>query len=182
MRRDNDGAVSTSRGAPVRRLIRSFAWVGVDQVLSSLSSVIVAIAIARAAGAAGLGRYSVASGGGFGQPHNDYIRTYCDTGWLGIIGFWRSFVAAGVRSARLAVRGGDRQLHAGAGLLVLAFARTDNPMVNTAHFMIPLAIVIGLSDATYQKEREQRSRRAADPTLRAPASKPGTGARVLSRP
>jgi O-antigen/teichoic acid export membrane protein len=60
MRRGGGGAVSTSRGAPVRRHIRSFAWVGVDQLLSSLSNVVVAIAIARAAGTAGLGRYSVA--------------------------------------------------------------------------------------------------------------------------
>ena len=33
---------------------------------------------------------------GFGQPHNDYIRTYCDTGLLGTIGFWGFFLAAGV--------------------------------------------------------------------------------------
>jgi O-antigen/teichoic acid export membrane protein len=36
------------------------AWVGIDQVFASLSNVIVAIAIARSAGTAGLGRYSVA--------------------------------------------------------------------------------------------------------------------------
>jgi hypothetical protein len=113
------------------------------------------------------------SGGGFGQPHNDYIRTYCDTGWLGIIAFWGFFLAAGVRSAKQAVRGTDGQLHAAAGLLVLAFALfalTDNPMVYTAHFMTPLAIVLGLSDATYQRTREQRIRRAATQPAQAPAS------------
>jgi O-antigen ligase len=100
-------------------------------------------------------------GGGFGQPHNDYLRTYCDTGLAGTILFWGFFIAAGVRSARLAVRSTDRQLHAAAGLLVLAFilfALTDNPMVYTAHFMTPLAIVLGLSDATYQRKRGQRIR------------------------
>jgi O-antigen/teichoic acid export membrane protein len=41
--------------------VRSFAWVGLDQVFSALSNVVVAIAVSRAAGAGGLGRYSVAS-------------------------------------------------------------------------------------------------------------------------
>jgi O-antigen/teichoic acid export membrane protein len=40
--------------------IRSFAWVGFDQVFSALSNVIIAIAVTRASGAGGLGRYSVA--------------------------------------------------------------------------------------------------------------------------
>jgi len=123
------------------------------------------------------------SSGGFGQPHNDYIRTYCDSGWLGTFAFWGFFLAAGVRSARLAVRGANRRLHAAGGLLVVAFvlfALTDNPMVYTAHFMTPLAIVLGLSDATSQRVREQR-RRAAAPAPPAPASMAGTGARLLSR-
>jgi O-antigen ligase len=125
------------------------------------------------------------SGGGFGQPHNDYIRTYCDTGLLGAIGFWGFFLAAGVRSARLAVRGTDRRLHAAAGLLVLAFALfalTDNPMVYTAHFMTPLAIVLGLSDATYQRNRGKRADPAAVRGLGAPHSAPGEVAATLSSP
>jgi O-antigen/teichoic acid export membrane protein len=48
------------RIAKARDYARSFAWSGADQVLSSLSNVIIAIAIARAGGAAGLGRFSVA--------------------------------------------------------------------------------------------------------------------------
>ena len=120
------------------------------------------------------------SSGGFGQPHNDYLRTYCDTGLVGSILFWGFFLAAGVRSVMLAVRGPDRQLHAAAGLLVLAFvlfALTDNPMVYTAHFMTPLAIILGLSDATYQRKRVQERGRvaararltlASTPTVRVP--------------
>jgi O-antigen ligase len=104
------------------------------------------------------------SSGGFGQPHNDYLRTYCDTGLVGSILFWGFFLVAGVRSCMLAVKGPDRELHAGAGLLVLAlilFALTDNPMVYTAHFMTPLAAVLGLSDGTYQWRRAQGRARAA---------------------
>jgi hypothetical protein len=85
----------------------------------------------------------------------------------------------------LAVRGQDRQLHAGAGLLVLAlilFALTDNPMVYTAHFMTPLAIVLGLSDATYQRNRGNRVHPAAVKGLRPPDSAPGGGAAALNSP
>jgi O-antigen ligase len=125
------------------------------------------------------------SSGGFGQPHNDYIRTYCDTGLLGTIGFWGFFLAAGVRSARLAVRGTDRRLHAAAGLLVLAFALfalTDNPMVYTAHFMTPLAIVLGLSDGTHQRRRAQGRARAAPRAPRTLAASPtGYGTSLTER-
>jgi O-antigen/teichoic acid export membrane protein len=40
--------------------IRAFAWVGIDQGLSALSNVVIAVAVTRAAGVGGLGRYSVA--------------------------------------------------------------------------------------------------------------------------
>jgi O-antigen ligase len=125
------------------------------------------------------------SSGGFGQPHNDYLRTYCETGLVGSILFWGFFLAAGVRSCMLAVRGQDRQLHAGAGLLVLAlilFALTDNPMVYTAHFMTPLAAVLGLSEATYQRRRAQGRARAAPQAPRTLAASPtGYGTSVTER-
>jgi hypothetical protein len=38
-------------------------------------------------------------------------------------------------------------------LALLIFAITDNPMVYTAHFMIPLALVLGLSDGSYHRWR-----------------------------
>jgi hypothetical protein len=75
----------------------------------------------------------------------------------------------------LAVRGRDRELHAGARLLVLAlvlFALTHNPMVHTAHFMTPLAAVLGLSDATYQRRRAQGRARAAPRAPRNLAASP----------
>jgi O-antigen ligase len=125
------------------------------------------------------------SSGGFGQPHNDYLRTYCETGLAGSILFWGFFLAVGVRSCRLAVRGQDRELHAGAGLLVLAlllFALTDNPMVYTAHFMTPLAAVLGLSDATYERRRAQGRARAAPRAARTLAASPtGYGTSLTER-
>jgi hypothetical protein len=88
------------------------------------------------------------------------MRLYCT---VPSILFWGFFFAAGVHSVRLAARAPDRPLHAAAGLVVLAFllfALTDNPMVCTAHFMTPLAIVLGLSDGTYQRERGNGRRHA----------------------
>jgi O-antigen ligase len=125
------------------------------------------------------------SSGGFGQPHNDYLRTYCDTGLVGSILFWGFSLAAGVRSCMLAVRGQDRGLHAGAGLLVLAlilFALNDYPMVYTAHFMTPLAAVLGLSEATYQRHRAQGRAGAAPQAPRTLAASPtGYGTSVTER-
>jgi hypothetical protein len=104
---------------------------------------------------------------------------------VGSILFWGFFLAAAVRSLMLAVRGADRQLHAGAGLLVLAlvlFAVTDNPLVYTAHFMTPLAAILGLSDGTYQRRRALGRGRAAPPAPRTLAASPtGYGASLTER-
>jgi O-antigen ligase len=98
--------------------------------------------------------------GHLAQPHNDYLRTYCDQGLVGGLLFWGFFLFAGVRSIRrVRYPTSDRQLHAAAGLLVLAFllfALTDNPMVYTAHFMTPFMIIMGLSDATWHWRAERR--------------------------
>lgn len=120
--------------------------------------------------------------GALNQPHNDYLRTYCETGWPGTIVFWGFFLAAGVRSVWLAVRGEERQLHLAAGLLVVAFfmfALTDNPAVYTAHFMTPLAVILGLSDGTYHRKRFRRVSHGATTAPWARASASGADAPLL---
>lgn len=91
--------------------------------------------------------------GDYGEPHNDYLRTYCDVGIGGSMLFWGFFVFAIARCARRARRAtGQRPLQAAAGLLTLAFllhAITDNPMVYTGHFLVPVAIILGLTDASW---------------------------------
>lgn len=84
--------------------------------------------------------------GVLGQPHNDYLRTYCDVGLLGAVPFWLFFVGAGLSGVALARRGDP--LGQASGSLVLALlvlAVTDNPVIYTAHFMVPLAVVLGLA-------------------------------------
>jgi hypothetical protein len=90
-----------------------------------------------------------ASEGVLDHPHNEYIRTYCDEGWIGGILLGLFFLAALLRSWTGAFTARDRALHGAAGQVVLAlliFAITDNPLSYTAHFMAPLAVILGLSD------------------------------------
>jgi hypothetical protein len=99
------------------------------------------------------------SDGGMSQPHNEYLRVYCDQGWIGTLLIWPFFAWVLVRSYRRAFLSGrdarlhrDVRLHGAAGQLVLAlliFSYTDNPLVYTAHFMTPMAVVLGLSDRAW---------------------------------
>jgi hypothetical protein len=67
-------------------------------------------------------------------------------------------------------------------LALILFALTDNPMVYTAHFMAPLAAVLGLSDATYQRRRAQGRARAAPWAPRTLAASPtGYGTSLTER-
>jgi hypothetical protein len=96
------------------------------------------------------------SGGALDHPHNEYIRIYCDEGWIGSSLIWLFFFASLVRSWTGAVMGRDRALHGAAGQVVLAlliFAITDNPLSYTAHFMTPLAVILGFSDRALAESR-----------------------------
>jgi O-antigen ligase len=100
------------------------------------------------------------SGGILDHPHNEYIRTYCDEGWIGSILLGLFFLAALVRSWAGAFTGSDRALHGAAGQVVLALlilAITDNPLSYTAHFMAPLAVILGFSDCALAGSARRRS-------------------------
>jgi hypothetical protein len=91
------------------------------------------------------------SGGILDHPHNEYIRSYCDEGWIGSFLLWLFFFAALLRSWTGRFIGRNAALHGAAGQVVLAFllfSITDNPLTYTAHFMAPLAALLGLSDRT----------------------------------
>lgn len=81
------------------------------------------------------------------QPHDDYLRNYCDVGLVGSVPFWGFFVICGAAGARSAIRRRD-PLGAASGQLVVALmllAVTDNVIIYTAHFMVPMAVVLGLA-------------------------------------
>jgi len=120
------------------------------------------------------------SQGTLDHPHNEYIRCYCDVGWIGSILVWTFFLAAAFRSWAGAFTGRDKALHGAAGQIVLAlliFAITDNPLSYTAHFMAPLAVILGFSDRALAEARRAghlpslRSREAAHGLTRSPAAR-----------
>lgn len=116
---------------------------------------------------------TVLSGGALPHPHNDYLRTYCEVGLAGSVPFWFFFLWGCIRSWRGARISPQSRLHAVAGQLMIVlflFAITDNPIVYTAQFMTPLAVILGLSDS-----RLSRSQRR-------PGSQPGPRQAVLQRP
>jgi O-antigen ligase len=83
------------------------------------------------------------------HPHNEYIRSYCDEGWIGSVLLWLFFFVALLRSWMGSLIARNAALHGAAGQVVLAllmFSITDNPLTYTAHFMAPLAAILGLSD------------------------------------
>jgi hypothetical protein len=103
------------------------------------------------------------------HPHNEYLRVWCETGVVGSIGFWGFFVLlAGRRLVALTRGRGDRLLQAAAAQAVLAlllFAITDNPILYTAHFMVPAMLLMGLAEA-----EASRAPRLSPAERRIPAS------------
>jgi hypothetical protein len=120
------------------------------------------------------------SNGALPHPHNDYLRTYCEVGLGGSFLFWWFFLWAGLRSWRGAVIGTERRLHGVAAQLMLAlflFAFTDNPIVYTAQFMAPLAVILGLSDRALSRARLARSALGHERPERTTLAPPGRGSR-----
>jgi O-antigen ligase len=91
------------------------------------------------------------SDGGMAHPHNEYLRIWCDTGFLGAVPFWAFFAGVTIRLLRSAAAGrGDELLQRSAVQLVLAlllFSITDNPILYTGHFMGPALLVLGCAEA-----------------------------------
>jgi O-antigen ligase len=104
------------------------------------------------------------------HPHNDYLRQYCEVGLAGSVPFWFFFLWACLRSWRAARIGSERRLHGVAGQLMIVLfllAITDNVVIYTAQFMVPVAVILGLSDSRLMRARrprpdpQPRSRQAA---------------------
>jgi O-antigen ligase len=100
-----------------------------------------------------------------GHPHNEFIRVYCDTGLIGTVLLWGFFLTVAVRNYHALRHGGDTRLHTAAlqcVAVLVVLAVTDNPLVYTALFMTPFALVLGLAD------HADALRRRADPPLPSP--------------
>jgi len=92
------------------------------------------------------------------QPHNDYLRTYCDTGAVGTIVFWSFILAVIYRGIRFFF-GGPRLPGRGAwpvasiqlAVAILLFALSDNVLIYTAQFMAPAALAFSGSDGLFAR-------------------------------
>ena len=126
---------------------------------------------ANAVGGTGIGSATGLSrrftGNQLDHPHNEYIRIYCDQGLVGTALLWGFLIWAGVRIYRGIRQEHDRDLHAAAGQLLVSLillSITDNPLLYTALFMAPLAMLLGLSDsAAVARARRRRPGNRATP-------------------
>ena len=89
---------------------------------------------------------------GFPEPHNEYLRVWCDTGVLGSVVFWGFIALVASRALGGLRRDGPavRRRHVATLQLLGAFlilSLTDNPLT-TAAFMPAAAFVWGRSFAT----------------------------------
>src|SRR5450759_279720 len=95
------------------------------------------------------------SDGTFPQPHNEFIRSYCDTGYAGTVPLWAFYAALLGRSLWLSVRDASRRRLDIAGVQLLAavfiMSFTDNPMVYTGVVVAPLLMVLGLSHSAGER-------------------------------
>ena len=86
---------------------------------------------------------------GFPEPHNEYLRIWCDTGLVGSVLFW-GFVALVGSQALTGLRTSKRSWsHNAAAQMVVALlvlSATDNPLTTAVPFMIPAALVVGWAE------------------------------------
>jgi hypothetical protein len=108
-----------------------------------------------------------ASGGHAGHPHNEFLRIYCETGYIGSMLHWGFFALIFVR-ALIAARGTydpygsvDRLAVATATMSIgfLLFSLTDNVLFYSQHYMAPFAVVLGLFDRSMVLRRRQWERK-----------------------
>lgn len=108
-----------------------------------------------------------ASGGRAGHPHSEFLRIYCETGYIGSVLHWLFFALIFVRAViaerRTHHRYGtvDRLAVATATMSIgfLLFSLTDNVLFYTQHYMAPFAVVLGLFDRSMVLRRRQWERK-----------------------
>ncbi len=113
-------------------------------------------------GAGAADSYSRSINPGFPEPHNEYIRVWCDTGFPGTLLLWGFLVsvAAGAVTG-LRARGVCNWAHVAALQMAAALvlmSLTDNPLTTSVLFMIPAALVFGWSRPVHDQQESSRSR------------------------
>lgn len=98
-------------------------------------------------GAGAADAFSSAANSGFPEPHNEYLRIWCDTGLAGSLALWGFFALAIWRVLEARKRTRQRRwVHHSALQMtgsLLAMALTDNPLTTILPFMLPLGLMLG---------------------------------------
>jgi len=93
---------------------------------------------------------------GFPEPHNEFLRVWCDTGVIGTLLLW-GFVVHTMIRALARIRDTPRPWpHSAALQLAVALtliSLTDNPLTTAIPFMIPAALAFGWSESTKEPLR-----------------------------
>jgi O-antigen ligase len=104
-------------------------------------------------GAGASDSFSLEANAGFPEPHNEYLRVWCDTGIVGSLLLWGFVAAVAIRmSAALRQRPARLWADHAAMQLVVALALlslTDNPLTTAIPFLVPAALVFGWSDKAH---------------------------------
>lgn len=101
-------------------------------------------------GAGAADQFSSSSNPTFREPHNEYLRVWCDSGIPGIM-LLAAFVGLAVKSATSQIRRGwgNRWAATAAaqlGAALVLFSLTDNPLTTAIPFLIPASLAMGWSN------------------------------------
>lgn len=94
----------------------------------------------------------------FPEPHNEYLRVWCDSGLIGSLLFWGfivSCVGESFRARRRARRSWASDAGLQVGLSMMLLAVTDNPTTTTFPFWLPALLILGWSTAESSSDDPQ---------------------------
>ena len=100
-------------------------------------------------GAGAADGFASAANAGFPEPHNEYLRLWCDTGLIGSLMLWGFVASVAIGAAKVRRQRGTRPwAHHAALQMVVALALlslTDNPLTTAIPFLVPAALALGWS-------------------------------------
>lgn len=111
---------------------------------------------------------------GFPEPHNEYIRVWCDTGIPGTLLLWGFLASIAVGAvAGLRTGGVGNWAHVAAIQMAVSLwlmSLTDNPLTTSVLFMIPAALVFGWSHRVRKQQESSRTHQRLQQWPRDPTS------------
>ena len=108
-------------------------------------------------GAGAADTFSSTAHSGFPEPHNEYLRVWCDTGLVGSLLLWGFVSLAAIISVRAVRRPGRLKWAPYATIqmvtALILLSMTDNPLTTTIPFFVPAALFFGWSTSWTRSEQ-----------------------------